>query len=305
MYPVPKKLPIGIVTRTDEYIIYVWAHNFGQKELRYPLSAIPNIEPGDRVRFYQREEFCKIQSARDIFMEKVLDLSISKLPRTLQSKEEFRFKIYTHVIFPPITYAPYQNYVDTVRTCKAIAFSPQFHRVACFRDMNYKPGVLYKAYVSRIPKAFDSLVSEVETLFTFVDIRLNEVYEESVVKSVLEIVPWHSQWQCRKGDQQQHHFQRLPENLRKKLSMLTTSYATPSQTPCSYGQYKKSQINGVHRALPLTSNGGSETSVGIVVRVEKNHAVIWSRHHGLVFVPQSDCLNLSCGSATSATRTIQ
>ncbi|KAI1723417.1 hypothetical protein DdX_03576 [Ditylenchus destructor] len=305
---------LGIVTLLDENFIYVWGATTRWKELRYPRNAAPDIQVGTVVRYTQTKDFDEVQDSQDLFRAMNPPFSVVKMPHS-----PLQFKVQTLIVFPPEDYMPYSKVGIEDMQSVAIAFSVDFNRVACFIPRDCTPNTVFSGYVCRIPRKNNYLIPLVETLFCLTKDKLEEVTDPEKICDVFDLLPWnntssetenvmgeenclkqqnynayglevdekqtkpgYTKDQRNQGFKNEERFSRAPD-IQPSHSKMDSKHSQPSHREPIV---QPTNSNAEHDS----SSDHSYEPIGIVVRIEPNYTVVWSRNDGLI------CANVEPGS---------
>ncbi|KAI1722979.1 hypothetical protein Ddc_07168 [Ditylenchus destructor] len=283
---------LGIVTLLDENYIYV----------------------GTAVRYTQTKDFDEVQERQDLFRATNPPFVVVEMPHS-----PLQFKVQTLIIFPPEDYVPYSKVGIEDMQSVAIAYSVDFNRVACFIPRDCTPNTVFSGYICRIPRKNEYLIPIVETLFCLTKDKLEEVTDPEKICDVFDLLPWNTtssrsenvtaEENCAKQQNYAAYGLEVDEKQAKPgcstrdqrnqgLNNERCSRAPDIQPSHSKMDSKHSQPSHREPSVQRTNSNSEHDSssdhsyepIGIVVRIEPNYTVVWSRNDGLI------CANVEPGS---------
>ncbi|KAI1722937.1 hypothetical protein Ddc_07122 [Ditylenchus destructor] len=242
----------GIVTLVDDKHIRVWSIDTGYQEFRFPLRTFPGIEAGTVVSYKQVRSIEEVQNGGSLS-------PMSEGPEVVKlHKSPIKFKVKTIIVFPPEDYRPYRQVITASQQPVVMAFSPDFHKIACFVKRNYIPGTVFEGYISRIPKENDALIPKLGTLFCLTKDELKEIIDPVTIIETFEQLPWNGPYQK------------------------STSSTIMSEKLDDFKDFKNAVSTQMRAKISDAQIASKCESTGIIVRIEHTYAVLWNKTDGFL-----------------------
>ncbi|KAF7636513.1 hypothetical protein Mgra_00004103 [Meloidogyne graminicola] len=270
MGEISDKTKIGIITFIDKRYNYVWNTNLGPLELRFPLNPQLEFKPGEIVRYVQSHDGLAPQIVHNLLR---YDKKQLKVERGLK----IPWKIEVNLVFASPTSKEFKEAMenDDEDRLKGIAWTQDFLLVASYLDgVEYKPGVVYRAYITRIPNRWEPLARKVGSIFVIIGKKFEKCTNQDELATFWKYCPWKietsSNEDCDIG---------LPLN---SASPINDCNETSNRNDFSSNIVYEEQLPNFAEALNNINEG--EEKIGLVVICEKEYSVIWNPVDDLVRV---------------------
>ncbi|CAK5076328.1 unnamed protein product [Meloidogyne enterolobii] len=278
MGEISDKTKIGIITYIDRLYNYVWNTKLGPLELRFPLNPNLTFEPGDVVRYVQSHDGLAPQIVHNLLKhEKAQNqLKIVRSPR-------IHWKVEVNLVFASHSSREYREAMenDDEDRLKGIAWAQDFLLVASYLDnVEYEEGVVYRAYITRIPHRWEPLARKIGTIFAVLGRQFEKCTDPEAVKRFWSLCTWKDMFNSSEET-----------DIGLPLDPNSDSRGSASNNRVNQNDFERQNVyeeqqenSNFVETLHDSSLSEGEEKIGLVVICKKEYSVIWNPFDDLVRV---------------------